>query len=203
MLESQSGGKFEGCPEPKDPPIDNPQTSHVYIPSRVYNKQIINNRFPNQSISPTVASQCAKCRPVATIDAMGVNFSIPHKCNPVWTVPPNHQIVIASTPPIVNPLQTVVNSLCNNIGQQVSIGNTSLPLSHRFKQMQVPERNLGFGFNKRKTNNGFGQKNAGSPYHKNFNRCTNLIDLRQRLIARRSNNVWNNSNEHSNYQGRS
>lgn len=179
------------------------QPHHLFVPSKVYNKQIINNQFSKQTYESF--GHCANCNlqnPQSALNAPGVNLSASHNCKPnVWTIPRNHQIVIAPSTllPVVNQDQIPIN----NVDQPISVQNTSLPLSRRFNLMQQTRhtRNLNNnGINKGLHDNSynrFGQCRENSPYFKKFNSYNNQQDLRQKLSARRSFS-WNKSadNDH-------
>ncbi|XP_028172099.1 uncharacterized protein LOC114361268 [Ostrinia furnacalis] len=197
------GSKFESCPEPKEPPIDSvktsispPNTKIQYVPSRVYNKQVINNQFPKEAIAPMQAYYAPD------------SVTVRNNGNPnAWGLPPDYHIlqVIAPKPPALHPLPEIDNDIDNSLEQPVIVQNTSLPLTQRYNQLphtNTINRNFGIGNGANKfipqnnRNECFGQRN-GNPYNK-FNRFSDQSDLRQRLTAKRLNNAWNNVND--NYQ---
>lgn len=157
-------------------------------PSKIYNKQIINNQFTKQSypISPFVA-QCNHLMPACgTLNSLAsIGYACPtasYNTN-LWAVPPTPQIFIAS-PPLVGHDQTSPNATFNNPNPIFFVHKPTIPLSTRF-QMQKEKKNS--PPKKHVPNNKFGhqrEKHIQKRFHRNYNTSNN--DLRQFISYKRT-----------------
>ncbi|CAH0399152.1 unnamed protein product [Chilo suppressalis] len=205
ILQSQPGSNLESCPEPKDPPTDsvmtykkdNSQESVNYPPS--YNNHIMNNPYPKQQFqnTPFINTQCFNCTSHNVSDSNCVSMATPPTINPsIWAIPPNHQIVIAPTTPLINQSQSPFEMAYSNL-QHVPKNNQSLlhmrrsnlPYKHQNTSKNYRCNNVYNKFNQRKNfmNFNYQQKNSSQFFNDACGPSTSRDDLRQKLAAKRCN----------------
>ncbi|CAH2085510.1 unnamed protein product [Euphydryas editha] len=198
ILQTQTGFQIDNCPEPKDSPQDESSQiishsnvqkipSQNIVPSKVYNKQIINNQFPKPSFPST-----GTYYPLSALNPVQYNMAVTPNVDPnmVWNFHPQPIFV---APNVINQ-QPVMNTTLNNY-DYVPVTNTSVPLSSRFKNLSQSQRknrvSIGNTFRDRKNN-----------FRNRFHNSRNKMDLRLLLSSKkRKQNIGKNDlNEVEDFQ---
>lgn len=138
------------------------------VPSKVYNKQIINNQFPRPNFPYTTPFNS-----LSSINPMQYSMVVNPTVNPsMWNFNPQPIFV---TPNVINQ-QPVINTTFNN-NDYVPVTNTSVPLSSRFKIFNENQR-------RNRVNKGSfrGRKNN---FRNRFNNARNSMDLRLLLSSKK------------------
>ncbi|XP_045496680.1 uncharacterized protein LOC123695036 [Colias croceus] len=168
-LESSHKLKLTEFPEPEESPLDyvcnnnNQSMMQNIVPPKIYNQQIINNKFPRLPMPSTSYNQFTSFN---TLNPVGYAYT------PVVNVPAN-SFIIAPQPSIetnINPMQT--NQAFNSSASL----SKSYPNFHN-KNFSRPSFNPKT-FNKR---NIFQNKNS-------LNTSNSSVDLRQKLLTMRKRN---------------
>ncbi|XP_059053498.1 uncharacterized protein LOC131847845 isoform X2 [Achroia grisella] len=200
-LRNQVGGPLEGCPEPKEPPMDSSTHCsvsrmthqhhlHNYEPSNIFNNQVINTQITKSPFAAQV-SQHSNFVPINQVETLGLNINAQPMFNPnIWAIPSTHQIFIApSSSTITNERHTSLIEY-NNFRSIVSPHQTTFPLSRHFSINETRHRhhlrrhmNGYHKFSPKFYNNRF-RHNAGQSHTSRFRNKSN--DLRQVISAKRS-----------------
>lgn len=164
-------------------------------PSRVYNKQIINNQMqqPYTYFPPA----CAQVLPYGPVP-MGLNVAGTAFNSNIWAVPP---MFMTRSSPVIQQAHTSVNVMYNEQDYKVPVENTAMSLSSRFpSHYETYETRNMFTPNRRQKSplkkNNFQRDHKQVFVQRNYTQKLGGNDLRN-ILSRKSHNDFKNTSRRS------